>query len=136
MLTDKRSHKGEYLKMTPCPRTPNCVSSVDTDRGHLVQPLRFAGPAVDAQYRLLNILNELKGVRVVTFEDNIVQSEFISSVFGFVDDVEFYFDDHKKIIDVKSASRVGFSDLGVNRRRIEKIRKRFEQEEKNVWQRI
>ena len=119
--------------MTPCPRTPNCVSSVDTDRGHFVQPLRFAGPAINSQYRLLNILNEFKGARVVTFEENLVQAEFISSIFGFVDDVEFYFDDRKKIINVKSASRVGFSDLGVNRRRIEKIRMRFEQEEKKFY---
>jgi uncharacterized protein (DUF1499 family) len=118
--------------MTPCPKTPNCVSSVDTDRRHFVQPLRFAGSAKDAQYTLLNILNELKGAQVVTFEDNIVRAEFVSSVFGFVDDVEFYFDDRKKRIDVKSASRVGFSDLGVNRRRIENIRRRFDQCEKRL----
>ena len=53
----------------------------------------------------------------------------MSSVFGFVDDVEFYFDDCKKTIHVKSASRTGFYDLGVNRRRVEKIRKRFDQKE-------
>jgi uncharacterized protein (DUF1499 family) len=69
---------------------------------------------------------------VVTFEENVIQAEFLSSVFGFVDDVEFYFDDRKKIIHVKSASRVGYSDLGANRRRIEKIRKRFDQAEKAV----
>jgi uncharacterized protein (DUF1499 family) len=106
------------------------VSSLDADRGHFVQPLRFAGSAKDAQYRLLRILNDLKRARVVTFEENFIQAEFISSVFGFIDDVVFDFDDREKIVHVKSASRVGFSDLGVNRRRIEKIRKRFDNEEK------
>ena len=110
----------------PCPKTPNCVSSVDTDRGHFVHPLRFAGPAKDAQYRLRNIINKFKGARVVTFEENYIRAEFVSAIFRFVDDVEFYLDDRKKIIHVKSASRVGYSDLGVNRRRVEDIRKRFD----------
>ena len=130
-LTEGKPHKVKMI-MTPCPKTPNCVSSVDTDRRHFVQPLRFEGAARDAQYRLLKVLNKLKGARVVTFEDNIVRAEFVSPVFGFVDDVEFYFDDRKKTIDVKSASRVGFSDLGVNRRRVENIRKRFDQRGKRL----
>lgn len=117
-------------RISPCPKTPNCVSSLDADRRHFVQPLRFAGSANDAQYRLLRILNDLRRARVVTFEENFIQAEFISSVFGFIDDVVFDFDDREKIVHVKSASRVGFSDLGVNRRRIEKIRKRFDNEEK------
>ena len=115
--------------LTPCPKTPNCVSSVNPDRGHFVQPLRFSGPAKEAKQKLLNILSSLKRARVVTFENNLIQVEFMSSVFGFVDDVEFYFDDRKKTIHVKSASRTGFYDLGVNRRRVEKIRKRFDQKE-------
>ncbi len=110
----------------PCPKTPNCVSSIDTSRGHFIQPLEFSGSAKDALYKLLQILNQFKGARVVTFEDNFIEAEFISSVFRFVDDVQFYLDDRKKIIHVKSASRVGFSDLGVNRRRIEKIRNQLE----------
>ena len=117
-------------RISPCPKTPNCVSSLDADRRHFVQPLRFAGSANDAQYRLLRILNDLKRARVVTFEESFIKAEFISSVFGFIDDVVFDFDDREKIVHVKSASRVGFSDLGVNRRRIEKIRKRFDNEEK------
>ncbi len=120
----------EYFK--PCPKTPNCVSSIDTSRGHFIQPLEFTGSAKDAQYRLLQILNQFKGARVVTFEENLIEAEFISSIFRFVDDVKFYLDDREKIIHVKSASRVGFSDLGVNRRRIEKIRKQLEQYEEII----
>jgi uncharacterized protein (DUF1499 family) len=111
----------------PCPKTPNCVSSIDTSRRHFIQPLKFTGGAKDVQYRLLQVLNGLNGARVVTFEYNRIEAEFVSSIFQFVDDVTFYVDDSKKIIHVKSASRVGFSDLGVNRRRVEKIRKQLEQ---------
>ena len=111
----------------PCPKTPNCVSSIDTSRAHFIQPLKFTGDARDAQYRLLQVLNGFNGARVVTFEENRIEAEFVSSIFRFVDDVTFYVDDRKKIIHVKSESRVGFSDLGVNRRRVEKIRKQLEQ---------
>ena len=118
--------------ITPCPNTPNCVSSIDTTRGHFVPPLEFTGSARDAQHKLLKILNNSKGARVVTFEENLIEAEFISAIFRFVDDVKFYLDDHKKIIHVKSASRVGFSDLGVNRRRVERIRKELEQSDEII----
>ena len=116
--------------MTPCPKTPNCVSSVDTRRGHYIKPLRFEGSAKDAQFNLLRLLNKFDRAKVITFEESIIQVEFTSPILGFVDDVEFHFDEIKKIVHVKSASRVGFSDLGVNRRRIEQIRKRFELKDK------
>ncbi len=63
-------------------------------------------------------------------EEDYIHAEFVSFIFQFVDDVEFCFDDANKTIQVKSSSRVGYSDLGVNRRRIEKIRKIFDQKEK------
>ncbi|MGD8519737.1 MAG: DUF1499 domain-containing protein [Desulfobacterales bacterium] len=112
-------------KMTPCPKTPNCVSSVDTDSKHFIQPLQFVGKASEAHERLLKILYSLKRVRVVASGEDFIRAEFVSAIFRFVDDVEFYLDDRNKVIHVKSASRVGYSDLGVNRRRVENLRKRF-----------
>jgi apolipoprotein D and lipocalin family protein len=132
--TIKTDAKENIKMITSCPSTPNCVSSIDSDPKHFIEPLRFAGSVKEAQHRLLNILSEFKRARVVTVEDNFIGAEFTSFVFRFVDDVEFYFDDPNKIIHVKSASRVGYSDLGVNRRRIEKIRKQFDQEEKRFQQ--
>jgi apolipoprotein D and lipocalin family protein len=132
--TMKTDAHGKVEMLTSCPSKPNCVSSIDSDPRHFIEPLRFAGSAKDAQNRLLKIISELKRARIVTVEDNFIGAEFTSFVFRFVDDVEFYFDDHNKIIHVKSASRVGYSDLGVNRRRIEKIRKQFDQEEKGFQQ--
>jgi len=110
----------------PCPQTPNCVSSVDTDRRHFVRPLQFEGSAADARHRLLRILEGRARVRVIAVEDDFIQTEFVSYLFRFVDDVEFYLDDRSKVIHLRSASRIGFSDLGANRRRVEKIRKQFE----------
>ena len=61
------------------------MSSIDKRRKHFIEPLRFVGSAKDAQYRLLNILSELKGARVVTAEDNFIKAEFISIFFRFVE---------------------------------------------------
>ncbi len=112
--------------LTPCPETPNCVSSVDTDRRHFVRPFRFSGNIEAAKKNLLNILSQSKRARIVEDDDIFIRAEFTSRIFRFVDDVEFYIDDSRKIIHVKSASRIGFSDLGVNRRRVENIRKQFD----------
>jgi apolipoprotein D and lipocalin family protein len=129
MLEEKEEKKMKFSKMAgsleKCPKTPNCVSSVDTSRGHYVAPLKFSGSAKQAQYRLLKVLNQIENARVMKSESKLVEAEFISAIFRFVDDAEFHMDETNKVIHVRSASRVGFSDLGVNRRRIEKIRKLF-----------
>jgi uncharacterized protein (DUF1499 family) len=75
--------------------------------------------------RLLAVLGSMKRVEIVTREEGYLHAEFTSAVFRFVDDVEFSIDDRNNVIHVRSASRLGFSDLGVNRRRVEDIRKRF-----------
>ena len=129
--TIKADAKGNAKMITSCPSTPNCVSSIDRDRKHFIEPLRFAGSAKNAQYRLLEVLSSLKRTRVVTLEQTYIHAESVSAIMRFVDDVEFFFDDHQKVIHVKSASRVGYSDLGVNRRRIEKIRNRFKERNNN-----
>jgi uncharacterized protein (DUF1499 family) len=70
----------------------------------------------------------LKQSKIVVVEDNYIRAEFVSKIFRFVDDVEFYFPDKKSkelLIHVRSASRVGYSDLGVNRKRIEQIRRKL-----------
>ncbi len=114
-------------RLTPCPKTPNCVSSLAEDKQHFIEPIPYEGETAVTQHELQEILHSFKRVRVVRLEEDYIHAEFVSSVFRFVDDVEFAFDDVKKIIQVKSASRTGYSDLGVNRRRIEKIRELFEE---------
>jgi uncharacterized protein (DUF1499 family) len=112
-------------KLLPCPSTPNCVSSQSRNSTHFVSPLRFEGTAAEAKKGLISVVTSMKRTRMVSEKKNYLHMEYRSAFFRFVDDVEFLIDNKNKLIHIRSASRVGYSDLGVNRRRAEKIRKRF-----------
>jgi uncharacterized protein (DUF1499 family) len=109
-------------RLTPCPGLPNCISSQSQDANHRVEPFQYEGSLIQAKARLLQVIEGMARVKITAVEDHYIHAEFTSKIFRFVDDVEFYFDRDHKIIHVRSASRVGYSDLGVNRRRVEKIR--------------
>jgi uncharacterized protein (DUF1499 family) len=113
-------------KLLPCPSSPNCVSSQALDEGHGVAPLAYSGPEQDAWYRLRGIVASLPRTSVVSDTGSYLHVEFTSLLFRFVDDVEFLADDNAKVIHIRSASRLGTSDLGVNRKRVEKIRRRWQ----------
>lgn len=115
-------------KLSPCPKSPNCVSSQVADEEHFIEPLHYTGTREEARNRLVQIIKSEKRAKILVDRENYVLAEFTSALFGFVDDVEFYFPDRQTdeaVIDVRSASRVGYSDLGVNRKRIEQIRNQF-----------
>lgn len=112
-------------KLTPCPDAPNCVSSQSADKSHYVDPLRYEVALNEATEGLLSVLLSMERVKIINAEGGYIRAEYTSALFGFVDDVEFYFDDRQKTIHVRSASRIGYYDLGVNRRRVERIRSRF-----------
>ena len=112
-------------RLSPCPKSPNCVSSLSEDKSHYVAPLTYEATLEEAREKLISAINSMKRSEMVTAEVNYIHATFKSALFGFVDDVEFLFDDQRKVIDVRSASRTGYSDLGVNRKRVEEIRKRF-----------
>lgn len=110
----------------PCPSTPNCVSSRGEDQRHSIRPLRFEGRAEDALGMLEKaVLAEPRTV-IVDRRDLYLRAESTSLIFRFVDDLEFEVVPGQMKVDVRSASRVGYWDLGVNRRRIERIRQRFD----------
>jgi uncharacterized protein (DUF1499 family) len=113
-------------RLAACPDTPNCVSSQSTDRRHAIDPLRYEGTAEAARERLIGAVSGMKRARIVVAEERYLRAEFTSALFRFVDDVEFLLDDGTATIHVRSASRVGSSDLGVNRRRVDEIRSRFQ----------
>ena len=113
--------------LSPCPQSPNCVSSQSTDEARFIKPLRYAGSLADARQKLINILENSKRARLVKLETDYIHAEFTSLIFQFVDDVEFYFPSDKTIIHVKSASRKGYYDFGANRRRVERLRSAFEE---------
>ena len=114
-------------RLAPCPNKPNCVSSqtAASDKQHYIEALTYSAEPAQARERLDRALAGMKRARVVVCEANYWRVEFTSALWRFVDDVEFLFDDNARRIDIRSASRVGYSDLGVNRRRIGEIRNRF-----------
>lgn len=112
-------------KLSPCPDSPNCVSSQSSDPSHFVEPLSYVDSRTEAKSRLLKMIESMPRTQIVSNTDNYIHAEFTSLIFRFVDDVEFLFDGENNLIHVRSASRVGFSDLGMNRKRIEAFRQRF-----------
>ena len=114
-------------KLTPCPDRPNCVSSQSADTTHAIGPLAFKSTAGDPMADIKRIVGSMKGASIVEESPTYLYVEFRSAIFRFVDDVEFVLDDAEKLVHIRSASRIGYSDLGVNRRRVEKIRKSWEQ---------
>lgn len=114
--------QGQHL--APCPETPNCVSSQigSADPSHHIDPIPYQGDRPRAQALLIDVLGVVPGTTIVGQTEDYVRAESHSRLFGFVDDVEFYFPGDRQEIEVRSASRLGESDLGVNRRRLEQIR--------------
>lgn len=104
-------------KLVDCPGTPNCVNSQSDNNQFKIAPL----PAV-AISRIKEVVESMERTKIIEQTDNYLYVEFTSKLMGYVDDVEFYLDNAANIIHVRSASRLGKSDLGVNRQRIEEIR--------------
>ncbi len=111
--------------LAPCPTSPNCVSSQSRDGKHRIEPLDLVGTPAETLAQLQAIIADLPRAEVVEATDTYLYAEFTSALMGFVDDVEFYLDPAAKVIQVRSASRLGESDLGVNRKRVETIRKKL-----------
>lgn len=111
--------------LSPCTDSPNCVSSLSSDPRHKVAPIAYTGSSAEARQHLLDVIRTMPRARIVADDGPYLRVEFTSTVFRFVDDVEFYIDAAQKFIQVRSASRVGYWDLGANRRRVEDIRRRM-----------
>lgn len=109
-------------KLAPCPNSPNCVSSQSSDVGHSIAPLTYNSTPEEAIAKLKSVIESLPRTKIITQSNDYLYAEFKSALIGFVDDVEFYVDPKANVIQVRSASRLGQSDLGVNRKRIETIR--------------
>lgn len=114
------------MQLGPCPSSPNCVSTQARDQEHSIAPFRYQRSKTEAKEALKGVILSLPRTRLVEENETYLHYEFTSLLLRFVDDVEFLFDDEAKTIHFRSASRVGHSDFGVNRRRMEEIRKRGE----------
>jgi uncharacterized protein (DUF1499 family) len=108
-----------------CPRTPNCVCSHQTDARHGIAPLVFEGAADRAWAGLRSIVAAWPRTTIVSEEPGVLHAEVHSALFRFVDDLHLALDEQAGVVHVRSASRVGRSDFGVNRRRVEALRAAF-----------
>ena len=108
--------------LSPCPDSPNCVSTQATDEGHAIMPFRYNKSRAEAKEALKAVINSLSRTKLIEEDESYLHYEFTSLLLRFVDDVEFLFDDDTKTVHFRSASRTGYSDLGVNRRRMEDLR--------------
>lgn len=112
-------------RLTDCPGTPNCVNSQQEGDPHGIEPLRFEDEPREAFARLVALLEATPRVQVTERADDYLRTEFTTGLMRFVDDVEFLLLPEQKLIHVRSASRVGHSDLGANRKRVEALRARW-----------
>lgn len=108
-----------------CPDTPNCVSSQSDSASHKISPLSYTSTVKEAMQQIKKTILALPRTKLIKEKDQYLHVEFRTLVFRFVDDVEIVIDDSEKVIHLRSASRVGFSDFGTNRRRIEVIKNNF-----------
>lgn len=117
-------------KLSACPDSPNCVSTTATDEEHAIEPISFSGPVEEAREKILAVVKMMERTTVITVEESYIHVEYRTKIMRYVDDVEFLIDDGTEgtmIIHFRSASRVGYSDLGVNRARMEEFRRLFNQ---------
>lgn len=111
-------------QLTPCPNRPNCVSTQATDPEHRMEPIPFSGTAEEMRNQLRVALQEFPSITIISegTPPGYVRAEAVSSLFRFVDDVEFLLDEEQRQLHFRSGSRVGHSDLGANRKRMTAVR--------------
>lgn len=108
--------------LAPCPDKPNCVSSFAEDVDHHVDALSIVGTSLSAWQGLQSIVEAEPNAEIVTKRDDYIHVVYTSMLMRYRDDVEFLLREREGEIALRSASRVGHSDMGVNRSRIEAIR--------------
>jgi uncharacterized protein (DUF1499 family) len=107
-------------RLAPCKPTPNCVASQadPADQEHYIAPIAYSG----TMQELRRAVESMTRATVIREEGNYLYAEYKSALLGYVDDVELLLDDKARLVHVRSASRLGRSDFGVNRKRIEELR--------------
>ncbi len=109
--------------LAACPSSPNCVSSFAAEEGHRIAPFSFNDEPAVAFARLTQMIRQRSDATIIEERSDYLRVELRTTLF--VDDAEFLLDGEKKVIHLRSASRLGYSDLGKNRRRVEEIRAVF-----------
>ena len=119
-------------RLATCPDSPNCVSTQadPTDEEHHITPISLPistdGEATAAREALVAAIQAMPGATIVANEPNYIHAEFRSRLWGFVDDMEFYFDRAEGVIHNRTGARLGYSDIGANRKLYEAVRTEVE----------
>ena len=117
--------RGSDGKLQACDGGPHCVSSLSRDPEHHIEPFHYSGKREEARQALLRVLRNTPDAEVVTESPDYIHVEFTSPLMRYVDDVEFTLPSAENIIQVRSSSRIGYTDFGANRERIERLRLAF-----------
>ncbi|PCJ11441.1 MAG: hypothetical protein COB04_19115 [Gammaproteobacteria bacterium] len=124
-LRPKNLGVGSEGKFAPCPNSPNCASSQEDSVLHYVEPIPFVGNIVETMDRIRNVLEkDMDRIVVRVYETDYIYAEAQTAALHFVDDVEIYCVNDEEVCHIRSASRIGYSDLGVNLSRVKEIRQR------------
>ena len=113
------------VSLAPCPNKPNCISSQEEDRAHAIAPFPIYKSPQESLGMIASIIRMMPRTKIVEATQDYLHAEFTSKIFRFIDDVEFLYNPNKNVIDVRSASRVGYGDLGVNRKRVEALHEAY-----------
>jgi uncharacterized protein (DUF1499 family) len=108
-----------------CPKSPNCVSSEAKDKRHAIESFHIKGDPSASWTLIQDEIASMPRWRIVKATNNYIHAECKSRIFRFIDDLELYLNPSNGIISIRSASRIGYTDFGTNRRRVEHLRSRL-----------
>lgn len=108
--------------LRPCPSSPNCVASEGADADHAIAALPYHGDRTATERAMVAALATLPRSAIQRRQGDYWHATQVSALFRFIDDIELRFDDAAQLIQIRSGSRVGYSDMGVNRKRVEALR--------------
>jgi len=125
-MTEKNIDPARITELASCPSSPNCVSSADVGDPHYIEPVAIDGDPDDAWQTLRDILVADGSITITASGDHYIRAEATTRLLRFTDDLEFLLKREAGLIDMRSASRLGYWDLGKNRKRLESIRSKMQ----------
>lgn len=117
------SHSNGFAqnKLKTCPTSPNCVSSQASD-SHAIEPFLLIVSSEEGWQKIVSALSTMERVKIIHTDNKTAHAEATSLILRFVDDIDFVFNKEERRVDIRSSSRIGYSDFGTNRDRLEKLR--------------
>lgn len=112
-------------RLLPCPESPNCVCSLATDEEHGIKALPMHADAEATLAALKSVIAEMPRTKLLEEAPNYLRFQFTSALMRYKDDLELHLVPDEGLVQVRSASRLGHSDLGANRKRVEDLRERY-----------